>query len=109
MWLLADAFGEKRIELLLNVAMQADGTLAEFDPVDLRIGQGIPWQQSWGWLSETVDADLVRDAVRLAARLLRNAGVRCSLVSRLDHLSLLFNLCCPGWRVLPLLSGVSLG
>lgn len=76
MWLLADAFGEKRIELLLNVAMQADGTLAEFDPVDLRVGQGIPWQQSWGWLSETVDADLVRDAVRLAARLLRNAGVR---------------------------------
>jgi transposase len=24
-------------------------------------------------------------------------------------ISLLFNLCCPGWRVLPLLSGVSLG
>ena len=75
-WLPADIFGEKRIELLLNVAMQADGTLAGFDPVDLRIGQGIPWQQSWAWLSKTVDADLVRDAVRLAARLLRNAGVR---------------------------------
>ena len=25
----------------------------------------------------------------------------------LQHLSLLFNLCCPGWHVLPLLSGVS--
>ena len=76
MWIATNRFGDRHLELLLNLTVQGDGTLAPFDPVDVRVGQGIPWQQAWRWLSRDVPADLTQGPIRLAARLLRNPGVR---------------------------------
>ncbi len=78
-WVLANRFGDRHLELLLNLTVQPDGALAPLDPADLRIGQGLPWQQAWRWLSLDVRADLALGAVRLAARLLRNRGLRLGL------------------------------
>jgi hypothetical protein len=50
-WVLANRFGDRHLELLLNLTVQADGALAPLDPGDLRIGQGLPWQQAWRWFS----------------------------------------------------------
>jgi organic radical activating enzyme len=74
-WVLANQFGERHLELLLNLTVQRNGRLAPLDPADLRIGQGVPWQQAWGWLSQDVPAERALDATRLAARLLRNSGL----------------------------------
>jgi len=76
MWIVTNAFGDRYLELLLNLTLQGDGTPAPFDPVDVRVGQGIPWQQAWRWLSLDVPADLIQRAIRLASRLLRSPGVR---------------------------------
>jgi hypothetical protein len=76
LWVASNRFGDRYLELLLNLTMQQDGTIAPFDPVDLRVGQGIPWQQAWRWLSLDVPAELTSGALRLAARLLRNPGLR---------------------------------
>ncbi len=78
-WVLANRFGDRHLELLLNLTVQPDGTLAPLDPADLRIGQGLAWQQAWRWLSLDVRADLALEAVRLAARLMRNNGLRLGL------------------------------
>lgn len=75
-WVLTNRFGDRHLELLLNLTVQADGTLAPLDPGDLRNGQGLPWQQAWRWLSQDVPADLSLGAVQLAARLLRSRGLR---------------------------------
>lgn len=74
-WFLSNRFGDRHLELLLNLTKQANGSFAPLDPADLRIGQGIPWQQAWRWLSCDVPTALALDAVRLAARLLRNRGL----------------------------------
>ena len=74
-WVASNRFGDRHLELLLNLTVEANGSFAPLDPADLRIGQGIPWQQSWRWLSRDVPAALALDAVRLAARLLRNRGL----------------------------------
>jgi hypothetical protein len=74
-WVASNRFGDRHLELLLNLTVEANGSFAPLDPVDLRIGQGIPWQQSWRWLSCDVPTALALDAVRLAARMLRNRGL----------------------------------
>ena len=74
-WVVSNRFGDRHLELLLNLTVEADGSFAPLDPADLRIGQGIPWQQSWQWLSCDVPTALALDAVRLAARLLRNRAL----------------------------------
>jgi hypothetical protein len=76
---LANRFGDRHLELLLNLTVQGDGTLEPLDPADLRVGQGLPWQRAWRWLSQDVHANLALGAVRLAARLLRNRGLRLGL------------------------------
>ena len=76
MWQAANEFGERHLELLLNVSMQADGNLTSIDPVDVRVGQGTPWRETWAWLSQEVTAEVARQGVRLAARMLRNEAVR---------------------------------
>jgi hypothetical protein len=78
-WLITNEFGGRHLELLLNLTVQGNGEIAPLDPADLRIGQGIPWQQAWGWLSQDVPAEFARSAVQLAARLLRNPGLRLGL------------------------------
>jgi hypothetical protein len=78
-WLITNEFGGRHLELLLNLTVQGNGEIAPLDPADLRAGQGIPWQQAWGWLSQDVPAELARSAVQLAARLLRNPGLRLGL------------------------------
>jgi hypothetical protein len=70
---------QQQFRLLLNLTVQANGELSPLDPADLRVGQGIPWQQAWGWLSRDVPAGLSRGAIQLAARLLRNPGLRLGL------------------------------
>jgi hypothetical protein len=79
MWGLSNAFGDRHLELLLNLTVQENGELSPLDPADLRVGQGIPWQQAWVWLSKDVPADLSRGAIQLAARLLRNPALRLGL------------------------------
>jgi hypothetical protein len=74
-WVVSNRFGDRHLELLLNLTVEPDGSFAPLDPADLRIGQGLPWQQSWRWLSRDVPTALALDAVRLAARLLRNRGL----------------------------------
>ncbi|GAA2640191.1 hypothetical protein [Paractinoplanes durhamensis] len=74
-WMLADQFAEKRVEFLLNLAVRPDGSLAPLDIGDLRIGQGPEWRHTWGWLSAEIDAGLAREAVRLAARIMRSDAV----------------------------------
>jgi hypothetical protein len=74
-WVLSNRFGDRHLELLLNLTVEANGSFAPLDPADLRIGQGIPWQQSWRWLSCDVPTALALDAVHLAARMLRNRGL----------------------------------
>jgi hypothetical protein len=76
---LSNAFGDRHLELLLNLTVQANGELAPLDPADLRVGQGIPWRQAWGWLSRDVPAETSRGAIQLAARLLRSPGLRLGL------------------------------
>ena len=61
------------------MTVEANGSFAPLDMADLRIGQGIPWQQSWRWLSCDVPTALALDAVRLAARMLRNRGLLMGL------------------------------
>lgn len=78
-WVLANQFGDRHLELLLNLTVQPDGNLAPLDPVDLRVGQGLPWQQAWRWLSRDTSAELSRGAIQLAARVLRNHGLRLGL------------------------------
>lgn len=78
-WVLSDRFGDRRLELLLNLTVEADGSFTPIDPADLRVGQGLPWQQAWRWLSMDVAPGLVLEGVRLAARLLRNPGLRRGL------------------------------
>ena len=68
-------FGDRHLELLLNLTKTADGHIAGLDPADLRVGQGEQWRESWGWLSRRIDAEQAQAAVRLAARLLRNDWV----------------------------------
>ncbi|WP_163989009.1 hypothetical protein [Pyxidicoccus caerfyrddinensis] len=75
-WVASNRFGDRHLELLLNLTLQGNGTLAPFDPLDVRVGQGIPWQQAWRWLSLDVPAELTQSAIRLAARLLRSPGLR---------------------------------
>jgi hypothetical protein len=82
-WVVTNRFGDRHLELLLNLTVDANGSFAPLDPADLRIGQGIPWQQSWRWLSKDVPASLALDAVRLAARMLRNRGLRLGLSNAL--------------------------
>ncbi|UYW27485.1 hypothetical protein OKC48_02810 [Methylorubrum extorquens] len=74
-WGASNRFGDRHLELLLNLTLDADGSFAPLDPTDLRIGQGIPWQQSWRWLSREAPTALVLEALCLAARLLRNRGL----------------------------------
>jgi hypothetical protein len=97
-WVLANKFGDRHLELLLNLTVQADGELAPLDPADLRVGQGVPWQQAWGWLSKDVPAERSLVAIQLAARLLRNTGLRLGLrraVTCTDpDLRTLATLCC---------------
>jgi hypothetical protein len=83
-WVAANEFGEKHLELLLNVSLQPDGNLAPIDPADLRVGQGTAWRETWAWLSQEVSADVARDGVRLAARLLRNEAVRAAIIGALQ-------------------------
>ena len=78
-WVLSNRFGDRHLELLLNLTVEANGSFAPLDPADLRIGQGIPWQQSWRWLSCDVPTALALDAVHLAARMLRNRGLLLGL------------------------------
>lgn len=78
-WVMANRFGDRHLELLLNLTAQPDGRLAPLDPADLRVGQGLSWQQAWRWLSQDAPAELVHGAIRLAARLLRNPGLRLGL------------------------------
>ena len=74
-WALSNPFGDRHLELLLNLTLEADGSFTPMDPLDLRTGQGLPWQMAWRWLSCDVPAPLARDAVRLAARMLRHPGL----------------------------------
>ena len=74
-WVLANEFGDKYLELLLNLRMQSDGNLAPLDVVNLRIGQGESWRESWSWLSDEIDARGARAGVRLAAQIMRNEAV----------------------------------
>jgi hypothetical protein len=75
-WEQANRFGDRHLELLLNLTVQPDGAFAPLDPADLRVGQGLPWQQAWRWLSVDVRAERSLAAIRLAARLLRHDGLR---------------------------------
>jgi hypothetical protein len=75
-WVAGDEFGERRLELLLNLGMQADGNPTPIDPADVRVGQGTSWRETWAWLSQEITAEVARHGVRLAARLLRNEAVR---------------------------------
>jgi hypothetical protein len=75
-WVASNEFGERHLELLLNVSMQADGSPTPIDPVDVRVGQGTVWRETWAWLSQEVPAEVARQGVRLAARMLRNEAVR---------------------------------
>jgi hypothetical protein len=80
LWALSNRFGDRHLELLLNLTVEADGTFTPLDPADLRIGQGLPWQMAWRWLSMDVPKTLVVDAIQLAARMLRNRGLRLGLL-----------------------------
>jgi hypothetical protein len=70
MWLPANQFGEKTLDVLYNLRM-ADGQLQVPDVGDIRTGQGEGWRQSWDWLSSDVSFSVMRDAVRMAARIMR--------------------------------------
>jgi hypothetical protein len=77
-------FCDRRLALLFNLRVQPDGMVAPLDVADLRTGQGEQWQMAWSWLSEPAPAEIVHGAVRLAARLLRNSGVREGLARALE-------------------------
>ncbi len=78
-WVISNFFGERHLELLLNMTIQANGELAPLDPADLRVGQGLQWKLAWGWLSRDVPAELTLSAIQMAARLLRSIGLRLGL------------------------------
>jgi hypothetical protein len=78
-WAATNRFGDRHLELLMNLTLEPDGSFTPLDPADLRVGQGRAWQLAWGWLSVDAPAGLVLEGVRLAARMLRNPGLRRGL------------------------------
>ena len=70
-WMAANDYEEKRLDLLYNLTIGPTGALSVFEPADVRVGQGETWREHWDWLSEDIGFGETRDAVRLAARIMR--------------------------------------
>lgn len=79
-WELANEFEEKTLEVLYNLRMAGDGRLIIPDLPNTRVGQGEGWRESWNWLSQDAACSLIRDAVRMAARIMRSNAVVQGLI-----------------------------
>jgi hypothetical protein len=81
-WVLANEFGQKHLDLLYNIKMTPDG-VAQFDAANVRVGQGEVWREAWSWLSCPIEPQDVHEAIQVAARVLRSAPVRDSVLGAL--------------------------
>ncbi|WP_214413399.1 hypothetical protein [Sphaerisporangium fuscum] len=70
-WALANQFAERHLDLLYNLTTSADGRLSFRGAADIRTGQGEGWREHWAWLSRDLPLPEMREALRLAARLMR--------------------------------------
>jgi hypothetical protein len=70
MWI--PEFEDRRIELLYNLKVSSEGKLLHSD---IRSGQSESWREHWDWLSCDIEMPEALQAVRLAARLLRNPAI----------------------------------
>jgi hypothetical protein len=81
LWLAANEFEEKTLEVLYNLQVGDDGQVLPPDWPNIRVGQGEGWRQSWDWLSVDVDLSVMRHAIRTAARIMRCTPVVQALVA----------------------------
>jgi len=79
-WAPANEFEEKTLEVLYNLWIEGDGRLIVPDLPNTRVGQGERWRESWDWLSQDAEFSLVRNAVRMAARMMRRNAVVQGLI-----------------------------
>jgi hypothetical protein len=70
-WVMANEFEGKTLELLYSLRAGPQGNLILPDPSDIRVGQAEGWRETWDWLSTEVDLSLLRQAIQLAARIMR--------------------------------------
>ncbi|MBB5629953.1 hypothetical protein [Sphaerisporangium krabiense] len=80
-WAAANQFSEKYLDLLYNMRTAPDGRLAFPDAAGVRIGQGEGWREHWTWLSRDIGLGDLREALRVAARLMRRPAVVEGLLS----------------------------
>jgi hypothetical protein len=73
-WILANEYGEKHLDLIYNLKMTPTG-LAYLDDVTIRVGQGETWRETWGWLSCDIEPNEMSEAIQLTARVMRCAPV----------------------------------
>jgi hypothetical protein len=82
-WTPQNFFEEKHLELLYNLKMTQAGVVAPLEFGDIRIGQSEEWRQDWDWLSRPIGFDDMREALRLAARVMRCSPVVAGLLQML--------------------------
>jgi hypothetical protein len=78
-WVGQNFFGEKYLELLYNLKMTQAG-VGPLELGNIRIGQSEEWRQDWDWLSRPIGFDDVREALQVAARIMRCGPVVAGLL-----------------------------
>jgi hypothetical protein len=73
-WTAMNRYEEKHLDVLYNLKM-AEAAPAPFDPAGVRVGQGEPWRESWGWLSRDIGFEEMHESVQLTARVMRRVAV----------------------------------
>jgi hypothetical protein len=75
MWVMVNLLEQKRVELLYDLTMDANGTLVWLEPANIRVGQDELWGDNWRSLSAEIGFTELREAVQLTARIMRCAPV----------------------------------